>query len=158
MLYRKLGKTNEDVSILGLGCMRLPEKDGQINEEEATNMLRYAVDNGVNYIDTAYIYHNGQSEGFVGRALKDGYREKVNLATKLPTWLIKNREDMDRIFNEQLERLQTDYIDFYLVHSLNEETYPYVKSLGLFEFLEKIKKENKVRYIGFSFHDKLDVF
>lgn len=158
MLYRKLGKTNEDVSILGLGCMRLPEKDGQINEEEATNMLRYAVDNGVNYIDTAYIYHNGQSEGFVGRALKDGYREKVNLATKLPTWLIKNKEDMDRIFNEQLERLQTDYIDFYLVHSLNEETYPYVKSLGLFEFLEKIKKENKVRYIGFSFHDKLDVF
>ena len=158
MLYRKLGKTNEKVSILGLGCMRLPEIDGKINEREATSMLRYAIDNGVNYIDTAYIYHNGESEGFVGRALKNGYREKVNIATKLPTWLIKNREDMDRIFDEQLERLQTDYIDFYLVHNLNEKIYPYVKEQGLFEFLEKIKKENKVRYIGFSFHDNLEVY
>jgi len=158
MLYRKFGKINEKVSILGLGCMRLPEIDGKINEEEATSMLRYAIDKGVNYIDTAYIYHNGESEGFVGRALKNGYREKVNIATKLPTWLIRNREDMDRIFKEQLCRLQTDYIDFYLVHNLNDKTYLYIKEQGLFEFLEKIKRENKIRYIGFSFHDNLEVY
>ncbi|MGL5694980.1 MAG: aldo/keto reductase [Peptostreptococcaceae bacterium] len=158
MLYRKFGKIDEEVSILGCGCMRLPEKDGKINEDKATEMLRYAIDNGVNYIDTAYIYHNGESEGFVGKALKDGYREKVNLATKLPSWMIKSREDMERIFNEQLEKLQTDKIDFYLVHNLNKYDYPRIKELGLFDFLEKIKKEKKVRYIGFSFHDTLDVF
>ncbi|MEG1311210.1 MAG: aldo/keto reductase [Romboutsia sp.] len=158
MRYRKLGKTNEEVSILGFGCMRFPEINGEIDEEQATNMLRYAVNNGLNYIDTAYIYHSGKSEAFVGRALKDGYREKVKLATKLPTWLINSREDMDKYLNEQLERLQTSYIDFYLVHNLNIETYDTVKGYGLFEFLDKIKKEKLVKHIGFSFHDNIDLY
>lgn len=158
MLYRKMGKTNEEVSILGFGCMRFPTKDGKIDEVEATKMVRYAIDNGVNYIDTAYPYHNGESEPVVGRILKDGYREKVKLATKLPTWLIKSKLDMDKYFNEQLERLDTSYIDFYLVHNLNKESYRNAKENGLFEFLERIKEENKARFVGFSFHDTLDVY
>ncbi|RDY27517.1 aldo/keto reductase [Romboutsia weinsteinii] len=158
MLYRKMGKTNEEVSILGFGCMRFPTKDGKIDEVKATEMVRYAIDNGVNYIDTAYPYHNGESEPVVGEILKGGYREKVKLATKLPTWLITSREDMDKYFNEQLERLQTNYIDFYLIHNLNKESYRNAKENGLFEFIDKIKEEKKARYVGFSFHDTIDVY
>ena len=158
MRYRKLGKTNEEVSILGFGCMRFPQKEGKIDEEKATEMLRYAIDNGLNYIDTAYIYHDGESEAFVGRALSDGYREKVKLATKLPTWLVNSREDMDKFLNEQLKRLNTKQIDFYLVHNLNRETYEVIKGYGLFEFLDKIKKEKLVKHIGFSFHDTIDLY
>lgn len=158
MRYRKLGKTNEEVSILGFGCMRFPQIEGKIDEKEATKMIRHAVDNGVNYIDTAYIYHDGESEAFVGRALSEGYRDKVKLATKLPTWLVKSREEMDKYLNEQLERLQTLYIDFYLVHNLNIETYETIKEYGLFEFLDKIKKEKLVKHIGFSFHDTIGLY
>jgi len=119
MLYRKMKKAAPDLSILGFGCMRLPQKEsGQIDEEKTTGMIRYAIDHGVNYVDTAYPYHNGESEPVVGRALAGGYREKVHLATKLPSWLIKSREDMDKYLNEQLARLRTDSIDFYLLHGL----------------------------------------
>ena len=167
MLYRTLGKTNEKVSILGFGCMRLPVINGdstKIDEEKATKMIHHAIDQGINYIDTAYPYHGtgmghgGESEPFVGRALKDGYREKVNLATKLPSWLIKTREDMDKYLNEQLERLQTDRIDFYLVHALNANTWENLKKLGIKEFLDSAIKDGRIRYAGFSFHDKLEVF
>ncbi|OOM78931.1 aldo/keto reductase [Clostridium sp. BL-8] len=167
MLYRTLGKTNEKVSALGFGCMRLPIIDGdttKIDEEKAIKMIRHAIDEGVNYVDTAYPYHGtgmgngGQSEPFVGKALKDGYREKVNLATKLPSWLIKTREDMDKYLNEQLERLQTDKIDFYLVHALNAGVWENLKKLGIDEFLDSAIKDGRIRYAGFSFHDKLDVF
>ncbi|MVX66797.1 aldo/keto reductase [Clostridium chromiireducens] len=167
MLYRTLGKTNEKVSTLGFGCMRLPIIDGdttKIDEEKATEMIRNAIDQGVNYIDTAYPYHGtgmgngGESEPFVGRALKDGYREKVNLATKLPSWAIKTREDMDKYLNEQLERLQTDKIDFYLVHALNKGSWENLKRLGIDEFLNSAIKDGRIRYAGFSFHDKLEVF
>ena len=167
MLYRTLGKTNEKVSALGFGCMRLPIIDGdttKIDEEKAIKMIRHAIDEGVNYVDTAYPYHGtgmgsgGESEPFVGRALKDGYREKVNLATKLPSWLIKTREDMDKYLNEQLERLQTKTIDFYLVHALNAATWENLKKLGINEFLDSAIKDGRIRYAGFSFHDKLDVF
>jgi len=119
MLYRMMNNVASELSILGFGCMRFPvTKDGHIDEKPATEMLRYAIDHGVNYVDTAYPYHNGESEPFVGRALQGSYREKVNLATKLPIWLIKSRADMDRYLDEQLKRLQTDHIDFYLVHGL----------------------------------------
>lgn len=168
MLYRKFGKTNEMVSILGFGCMRLPLLPGgdstQIDEEQAIKLIHYAIDNGVNYIDTAYPYHGtgmgqgGQSEPFVAKALKDGYREKVKLATKLPSWLIKTREDMDRYLNEQLARLETDYIDFYLVHSLNASVWSILKEAGISEFLDQAIKDGRIKHAGFSFHDKLDTF
>ncbi|MDN5353467.1 MAG: uncharacterized protein PWQ09_223 [Candidatus Cloacimonadota bacterium] len=162
MLYRKMGKTNEKVSVLGFGCMRLPVINGEqnnIDEEKATNMLRYAIDNGVNYVDTAYPYHGtgfdkpGEGEPFVARALKDGYREKVNLATKLPTWLVQSREDMDRLLAEQLERLETDKIDFYLLHSLNKGVWENLKKCGVDEFLDQAIKDGRIKYAGFSFHD-----
>lgn len=161
MLYRKLGKTEEDVSILGFGAMRLPIVDhnySMIDESLAIPMLRAAIDKGMTYVDTAYPYHGGNSEAFVGRALKDGYREKVKLATKLPSWLVKNREDMDRLLNEQLQRLDTEYIDFYLVHALNQGFWDNLQQHGIFEFLESAKAAGKIKHIGFSFHDKLDLF
>jgi hypothetical protein len=168
MLYRKFGKTNEMVSILGFGCMRLPLLPGgdptKIDEVLATNLIRYAIDEGVNYIDTAYPYHGtgmgsgGQSEPFVGRVLKDGYREKVKIATKLPSWLIKTKSDMDRILNEQLQRLQTDTIDFYLVHALNSTSWKNLKELGIGEFLDQAIHDGRIKYAGFSFHDKQETF
>ncbi len=161
MLYRALGKTGEKVSSLGLGCMRLPVIDGDpghIDEQRACEIIHYAIDQGINYLDTAYPYHEGKSEPLLAKALQDGYRDKVNLATKMPSWNIESREDMDRYFDEQLERLGTDYIDFYLIHTLNRDFWPKLVELGLFEFLDQIKKNGKARYVGFSFHDEVSLF
>ena len=131
-------KNGDELSILGFGCMRLAAKaDGSIDEERATKQLRYAIDHGVNYVDTAWPYHMGQSEPFVGRALADGYREKVKLATKLPSWLIEKREDMDKFLNAQLEKLKTDHIDYYLVHALVGELWDTVEKLGVADFLDQ---------------------
>ncbi len=153
MLYRKMPKNRDELSILGFGCMRLPVKeDGSIDEERAKKQVRYAIDHGVNYVDTAWPYHMGASEPFVGRALADGYREKVKLATKLPSWLIEKREDMDTFLNAQLEKLQTDHIDYYLVHALVGELWDTVKNLGVTEFLTKAKADGRIRNTGFSFH------
>ncbi|QGG49040.1 aldo/keto reductase [Heliorestis convoluta] len=167
MLYRNFGKTKEQVSILGFGCMRLPiigSDPADIDEEKAIKMIRYAIDQGVNYIDTAYPYHGtgmakaGKSEPFLAKALKEGYREKVKIATKLPSWLIKTREDMDRYLNEQLERLETDKIDFYLVHSLNAISWPRVEQLGVTQFLDQAIADGRIGYAGFSFHDRVALF
>lgn len=159
MLYRRMKKVPYDLSILGFGCMRLPvTKDGRIDEAHATEMLRYAIDRGVNYVDTAYPYHNGESEPFLGRALHDGYRERVNLATKLPSWLIKSREDMDRYLNEQIRRLQTDHIDFYLVHGLMKPFWDSLRQLDVADFLDDAIADGRIRYAGFSFHDELPLF
>src|SRR5664280_2716585 len=128
MLYRKLSKTGIDLSILGFGCMRLPtidHKPEKIDYPKATQLLHYAIDHGVNYVDTAYFYHaavfgqSGESEPFVGEALSGGWRKKVHLATKMPLFLVKHKEQMDAFLNEQLKRLKTDYLDFYLLHGLN---------------------------------------
>ncbi|NYT20017.1 MAG: aldo/keto reductase [Methanosarcinales archaeon] len=161
MLYRKFGRTGENVSVLGFGCMRFPVidgKDDQIDEEQATRMIEYAIDQGVNYFDTAYPYHEGKSEPFVGKVLSNGYREKVYLATKLPLWLVEKREDMDRFLDNQLRRLQTDYIDFYLMHGFTRGHWEKMKALGMFDFIESAISAGKIKYIGFSFHDDLEVF
>lgn len=162
MQYREMGKTGCKVSALGFGCMRFPctdpEKSSTIDEETAKKMLRTAIDMGVNYVDTAYMYHDGESERFVGRALQDGYREKVYLATKLPMWNVKEEADFDRLLNEQLEKLQTDHIDFYLFHALNGEHWEKVKNFGLIEKMRKAKAQGKIRHMGFSFHDDLETF
>ena len=161
MLYRKLGNKGEKVSILGYGCMRLPVLDGspeKIDEKKATELLRYAIDHGVNYIDSAYSYHGGMNEVFLGKALADGYREKVHLATKLSCKRVQTREDMDRFLNEQLEKLRTDCIDFYLLHAVKKSYWEKLKKLGIIEFLDSALAAGKIKYTGFSFHDELDVF
>lgn len=161
MLYREFGQTGKNVSVLGFGTMRLPTlggDDSKVDEEKAVHMIRYAIDQGVNYIDTAYPYHEGMSEFLIGKALQEGYREKVYLATKLPSWLITSRKDMDRYLNEQLERLRTDYIDFYLLHALNRDFWPLVKKHGVFDFLNSVLKDGRIKYTGFSFHDNLALF
>lgn len=159
MHFREIPNANPALSILGFGCMRLPvDGHGHIDEPKATEMLRYAIDSGVNYVDTAYPYHNGESEPFVGRALQDGYRRRVQLATKLPSWLVASRSDMDKYLNEQLKRLQTDQIDFYLVHSLNQAAWDNMQRLGIGEFLDAAIGDGRIRYAGFSFHDQADVF
>ncbi|AGC68014.1 NADP-dependent oxidoreductase domain protein [Thermoclostridium stercorarium subsp. stercorarium DSM 8532] len=162
MEYRKFSKFEKPVSLFGIGCMRLPtvtkENKTVIDEDEAIRMIRYGIDQGVNYIDTAYGYHDGQSEIVVGKALADGYREKVYLATKLPVWLAKEYSDFERLLNEQLKKLNTDHVDFYLLHALNKDRWETVNKLNVFDFLEKARASGKIRYICFSFHDDYNTF
>jgi len=159
MQYRKFGKLDWDASVLGFGCMRLPLRpDGEIDEPEAIRQIRHAVDHGVNYVDTAYGYHGGKSEILVGRALKDGYRDKVHLATKLPVWHVKTAADFDRLLNEQLGKLQTERIDLYLLHSLRAEPWKLVSDLGVLRWAEKAMADGRIGCLGFSFHDELPVF
>lgn len=168
MQYRKFGSLDFKVSALGFGAMRLPTNtvetaDGKpqkkIDEAEAIKMIRKAIDKGVNYIDTAYPYHEGFSEVVTGRALKDGYRDRVKLATKSPTWLIKSPEDFDRLLDEQLEKLQTDYVDFYLLHGLTRDSWNNViRKLDIIKKAEAAKKSGKIKYLGFSFHDEGPAF
>jgi predicted aldo/keto reductase-like oxidoreductase len=161
MQYRDFGKLYWQPSALGFGAMRLPVLDNdsnKIDEPEATRMIRYAIDQGVNYVDTAYPYHGGNSEKLVGRALQDGYRERVKLATKLPCWEVKKTEDFDRLLNEQLERLQTEHIDFYLLHALNEKSWATMRELNILDAAEKALAAGRIHYLGFSFHDEYEVF
>lgn len=161
MKYRNFGNTGLKVSALGFGCMRLPVVDGdsgKIDEPLATAMLRNAIDQGLNYVDTAWTYHSEQSEPFVGRVLQEGYREKVNLATKMPSWLVKSHEDLERLFNTQLERLQTDHIDFYLLHALNAGYWDNYLKVRVFDWAERKLAEGQIRHLGFSFHDRYEVF
>ena len=161
MKYRNFGKTGIKVPALGMGCMRLPVIDGDMNridEEKAIKLIRQAIDGGVTYVDTAWGYHGGNSEPLVAKALADGYREKVQLATKLPVWLVKEPGDLDKYLNAQLERLNTDHFDFYLMHALNQKSWTTIKENGVFEFIPKIKKDGRAKLVGFSFHDKYEVF
>ena len=160
MKYRIMGKTGVQVSALGFGTMRLPlTDDGAVDEEEAVRILRAGIDGGVNYVDTAYPYHGGFSETVVGKALQDGYREKVWLADKCPVWLLEEEGDFEKFLDEQLQKLQTDHIDFYLLHALNRKRFEEkVKKFSLIERMEEARKQGKIKFIGFSFHDTLDVF
>ncbi len=157
MEYRAMKE--QKTSLLGFGCMRFPtNRDGSINEEETFAMIDKAYRGGVTYFDTAYPYHDGKSEGVTGRALARYPRGSYSLATKLPIWAVHTLEDVERIFNEQLERLQKDYVDFYLLHALNKERWELVKRLGILDYCEKLRAEGKLRHIGFSFHDGYGVF
>ena len=159
MEYRNLERLGVSPSLLGFGCMRFPlNEDGSICEPEAEKMLDTAIEAGVTYIDTAYPYHNGDSEPFLGRVLKKYNRKDFFLATKLPIWNVKTLEDAKRLFQEQLDRLQVDYIDFYLLHCLDKEKWQTVLDLGLIPYFEEMKRQGKIRFFGFSFHDDYEVF
>ena len=158
MLYRKAPKTGDELAILGFGCMRLAQKDGRIDEERATRQIRHSIDRGVNYIDTAWPYHGGESERFLGRALAGGYRERVKLATKLPAWLVENRADMDRFLDAQLRKLAASRIDYYLVHSLRGNAWDRIAALGVAGFLDRAKSDGRIVNAGFSFHGMREDF
>jgi hypothetical protein len=158
MKYRKMGSLGWDVSALGFGAMRFPvDQNSRILVEEAIQMIRYAIDHGVNYIDTAYTYHGGRSEVILGKALQDGYREKVHLTTKLPIWLVRRKPHFERYFKRQRKRLQSNP-DIYLFHGLNKQRFKKVQDLNLIEDMENAKESGLIKHIGFSFHDSLDVF
>jgi len=159
--YRKFGKLNWKVSALGFGCMRLPvigEDRSNINEDEATKMIRFAIDHGLNYVDSAYGYHRGKSEVLVGKVLKGRYREKVRVATKMPMFRVNSKADLDKNFNEQLNRLQTGHIDFYLLHGLNKGTWTKAQDLDVLDWAEKNVADDRIKCLGFSFHDEYNVF
>jgi len=159
--YRKFGRLDWMVSILGFGAMRLPVVGGdmrQIDEPEAMRMIKYAIDHGVNYIDTAYMYHGGNSEVLIGKVLREGYHGKVRVATKMPIGMVRSREELDTIFEEQMRRLQIDYIDFYLMHGLDKDRWRKIHDLNVLDWAERKVDEGRIGYLGFSFHDEFEVF
>lgn len=155
---REIEKNGDKISALGFGAMRFPTKTGRIDKESAKKLIYDSIDNGVNFIDTAYPYHGGASESFLGEVLQGEYREKVKLCTKMPSWFIKKYDDMEKYLEIQLEKLQTDYIDYYLIHSLGKGSFEKLKEIGVFEFLEDAKAKGKIKNIGFSFHDNVNSF
>jgi hypothetical protein len=159
MKYRLLGKTGEKVSVVGFGALRLPHKGNVADVDEALGIesIRFAIDHGVNYIDTGYVYQGGNSERVVGRALANGYREKVYVATKLPIWMVQNLKDCDSIFEEQLVRLQADHIDFYLLHGLQKKFWQRACDLGVLRWAERLRAKGRIKHFGFSFHDSYEV-
>jgi len=161
MQYRKFGRLDWKCSALGFGAMRLPTSDADtthIDEAQAIRMIRYAIDHGVNYVDSAYMYHGGMSERVVGKALQNGYRQKVKMVSKLPMPMVNTVQDADRILHEQLEKLQIPRLDFYLFHGLSNRSWPKVKELELLNWAEKKMGEGLFSNLGFSFHDELAVF
>lgn len=159
MKYRTMPKSRDALSVLGLGLMRLPTRgDGSLDEEKSMQMLHYALERGINYFDTAWGYHHGASEPLLGKFIAQTDRSRFYIATKLPCWLIKTPADMDEYLDKQLERLQTDHIDYYLLHALNKKSWDKMKSFGMLDWLSKIKADKKIRHIGFSFHDSYPVF
>ncbi len=162
MQYRKFERSGVTASVLGYGCMRLPVQAGvegdPIDRPEAIRLIRKAIDSGVTYVDTAYGYHNEDSENLVGEALQDGYRERVLLATKLPVWKVEKYEDMERLLDEQLSKLKTDHVDFYLLHALDLKRFHQMRDLNVFKFLDDMVAKGKIKYPSFSFHDDAAAF
>jgi len=159
MLYRRMPKTGDELSILGFGLMRLPlTPEGKIDEPRTITQIRTAIDKGVNYLDTAWPYHAGESETILGRALGDGYRNKVKIATKLPSWMTHSREEMDTYLDAQLEKIQTDRIDYYLLHALNGDSWNRLTAMKVLDFIERAKADGRIANAGFSFHGRLEDF
>lgn len=162
MQYVPFGKHGFQVSRLGFGCMRLPtKKEGDkdvIDRAEAIRMIRHGIDRGITYVDTAYPYHGGESEIVVGQALKDGYREKVTLTTKLPLWAVKEESDMNRLLDEQLKKLDVPYVDFYLLHAVNKDRMDQMEAFHFQDFLRQAVRDGRIKRPGFSFHDDYDAF
>lgn len=153
MLTRKNSKNGDELSILGFGCMRFPTKGGNIDEPRAIAMIRDSIEKGVNYFDTAYVYHGGKSEVLLGKALQDGYRSRAKIATKLPPFIVRKLDGAKKIFATQLERLQTDYIDYYMLHMMTDRTrFDFLKGIGVLDWLEELKAAGTIKNIGFSFH------
>ena len=163
MQYVPFGRLGFDVSRLGMGTMRLPtmkneEGNTVIDREAAIALIRRGIDNGITYVDTAYPYHGGESEIVTGLALKDGYREKVKLATKLPIWALKEEADMNRILDEQLKKLDVPYVDFYLLHAMNKDRMELMRSYNYKAFLKEALNDGRIRHAAFSFHDDKECF
>ena len=161
MKYRTMGKLGIKASAFGLGCMRFngaASGDSVIDEQKAVSLIRRAIDGGVTYIDTAYVYLDKTSEIVLGKALRDGYRDKVTIATKVPPDQVHSRADLERILNEELEKLQTDHIDFYLMHAMNREKWEHMKAIGAPEFFDDMQRAGKIRYKCFSFHSSYEDF
>jgi len=158
MLYRRVPKNGDELSILGFGCMRLPLNGQVIDEERAIKQIRLAIDNGVNYVDSAPPYHNGESEKVLGKALLDGYRKKVKVATKLTPFMLDKAGDMDKMLTLQLQKLQTNHIDYYLLHGLEVLSWTKLQKFGALRFLEKAKADGKIVNVGFSFHGGAKLF
>jgi predicted aldo/keto reductase-like oxidoreductase len=159
MKYRSFGRTGWQVSVLGLGCMRLPTLGAyeKVDEPEAIRLIRHAIDGGVNYVDSAWGYHGKQSEIVLGKALADGYRDRVKLVTKLPTWNVKAPADFESLLTEQLGKLQTDRIDLYLLHGLGKDGWHKVRDFGIVEWADRAIASGRIGHLGFSFHDEFDV-
>ncbi len=157
MNYREYKKDGTKVSLLGFGGMRFPQTDGKIDREASQKLIDRAFEAGVNYYDTAYMYHGGESEVFFGQAMAKYPRDSFMLADKMPMWMAEKPEDVDRIFNDQLSRCKTDYFDFYLLHSVNDDVYSKFKQFGAYEVLDGYRKSGKVRRLGFSFHGSIEL-
>ena len=158
MQYRIVPKNGDKLSALGFGCMRLPLKGQVVDEERAIKQIRFAIEHGVNYVDSAPPYHGGESEKVLGKALLDGYRSKVKVATKLTPFMLRKPEDMGQMLDTQLQKLQTDHIDYYLLHGLEAEYWKKMQDFGAIKFLEKAKADGKIVNISFSFHGSLGLF
>ena len=161
MKYRSMGKLGIQSSAFGLGCMRFNGEasgDSAIDEQKAISLIRQAIDGGVTYIDTAYVYLDKTSEIVLGKALRDGYREKVTIATKMPDSAVHDRAGMEALLDEELKKLQTDHVDFYLMHGINKKKWEYFKSIGAPAFFDDMKKAGRIRYKCCSFHGPYEEF
>ena len=161
MKFRKLGKLNIELSALGFGAMRLPIVDGnieKIDEKYAIDIMRYGFDKGINIVDTAYPYHGGNGELVVGKALKNGYRDKVYLSTKSPTWALETEKDFDKYLDEQLIKLDVEYIDFYHLHFIFQSVWDKINPLKVIESGIRAKEAGKIKYFGFSTHDSYEFY
>lgn len=158
MEKRRIDKLDKELSLLGFGCMRFPTKNGKVDFYEAKKMVDFAVENGVNYIDTAYFYHDGESERIVKKIIQNYNRNDFYLADKMPLWMAKNKNDISKIFEDQLAKTGVEYFDFYLVHAINKKRLEEIEKWNVMEILEQYKNEGKIKHIGFSFHDDLDTF